>query len=91
MGLFQKIFQPKIEVKGIDNLITDCSASVLDGDIGFLFNGLYEDNILLNQGIASNPDVFSIVTKLSKSSAKVPFDLMEFDGDEWVKNEDTLK
>ena len=89
MGLFQKIFQPKIEVKGIDNLITDCSASVLDGDIGFLFNGLYEDNILLNQGIASNPDVFSIVTKLSKSSAKIPFDLMEFDGDEWVKNEDS--
>lgn len=86
MNIFQKLFTPKVEQKSFQTVI---NSDILENLTGFEFNGLKTDNKLINEGYVSNTDVYSIVKKLCDVTSDIPFIVEEFDGTEWVKNEDS--
>ena len=85
MNIIQKLFKGKTEEKSYSQVI---NGNVLES-IGFEFLGLQNDNKLINEGYVSNTDVYAIVKKLCDVSSDIPFIVEEFDGEEWVINEDS--
>ena len=62
---------------------------VLDGFKDYKFESMQDDDDLINEGYVSNTDVYAIIKKLCEVSSSVPFVVKEWDGDEWVLNEDS--
>ena len=66
MNIFKKLFKSSdVEQKNM-GLTTLTNGYVLDGFNGFSFDGLYEDNKLINEGFASNTDVYAVLINLVK-------------------------
>ena len=85
MNIFSKLLKQKTEEKGRSQII---NGAVLES-IGFSFQGLQTDNKLINEGYVSNTDVYAIVKKICEVSSCVPFIVEEWDGEEWILNEDS--
>ena len=86
MDIFKKLFKPKAEEKAYQTVI---NSDILENLVGFEFNGLKTDNKLINEGYVSNTDVYAIVKKLCDVTSNIPFIVEEFDGEEWIVNEDS--
>ena len=85
MNIFSKLLKQKTEEKAHSQII---DGTVLES-IGFSFQGLQTDNKLINEGYVSNTDVYAIVKKICEVSSCVPFIVEEWDGEEWILNEDS--
>lgn len=85
MNIFSKLLKQKTEEKAHSQMI---DGTVLES-IGFSFQGLQTDNKLINEGYVSNTDVYAIVKKICEVSSCVPFIVEEWDGEEWILNEDS--
>lgn len=87
MDIFKKLFnKPKVEEKSFNYIH---SGMVLDYDNSFFFNGLYQDDKLIEEGYSSNTDVYAIIKKLCEVSSNIPFVVEKLEGDEWVIDPDS--
>jgi len=89
MNIIQKLFKPKVEEKGI-TIIGEDIGSILKGSGNSNgWDSKIQDNKLINTGYVYNTDVYSVIKKLCDVSKDIPFVVEYFDGEEWVKDEDS--
>ena len=84
MGLFNKLFQSTPKKKSIAFI-----GHTIDSSDPYYYDGLLKDDKLINEGHASNTDVYSVQKKLCQVSSDVPKMVEEWNGEEWVINEDS--
>ncbi len=84
MKLLSKLFNKPSEKKSYSPVL-----SSLDCATPFIYNGLHNDNKLINEGHGSNTDVYSIQTKICLKASEMPKVVEEWDGEQWIVNTDS--
>jgi HK97 family phage portal protein len=88
MGLFDKLFKAKTETKAISTYSNEVIEAMINN--GFTYNGNYTDNKLINEGYASNADVYAIIKKVSETAANIPLVVESKTSDGWEIDETSL-
>tara|TARA_R110002012_G_scaffold178030_2_gene342998 strand:- start:1602 stop:2873 length:1272 start_codon:yes stop_codon:yes gene_type:complete len=88
MNILKKLFNNTTQKKSISGL----GSSVVIGESinnHFSFNGLQEDNKLINEGYVSNPDVYPIIKKIAEVGKVIPFIVEQKTPDGWELDEES--
>lgn len=70
----------QIIVKGVE----------LEGFETFQGSGMLADDVLIDEGYASNTDVYAIISRICEVSSDIPFVVESFNGEIWEEDEDSL-
>ena len=68
----------QIIVKGVE----------LEGFETFQGSGMLADDVLIDEGYASNTDVYAIISRICEVSSDIPFVVESFNGEIWEEDED---
>ena len=86
MGIFSKLFK---QTSNIQEKAFCYDGLVLEDSNNYKFEGMAEDDKLIEEGYSSNTDVYAIIKKLCEVSSDVPFVVKEKQGDDWVVSENS--
>lgn len=97
MGIFnfkkKKVDTEKLEVKSAAKQKIVIDGTVLEGNDSFSASGMLADDVLIDEGYASNTDVYAIISKLCEMSSDVPFvveKLVDEKNDIWEVDTDSM-
>ena len=87
MNFLQKLFKNDIQKKslGVPSIVT-IGESINNP---FYFDGVTQDNKLINEGYVSNADVYAIIKKICEVSSDVPFVVEQNTNDGWEIDEES--
>ena len=87
MNFFQKLFKNEVEKKSfaVPNVVTIGEAI----NNPFYFDGVTQDNKLINEGYVSNADVYAIIKKICEVSSDIPFIVEQKTSDGWELDEES--
>jgi HK97 family phage portal protein len=97
MGIFnfkkKKVDTEELEVKSAARQKIVIDGTVLEGNDSFSASGMLADDVLIDEGYASNTDVYAIISKLCEMSSDVPFvveKLVDEKNDIWEVDTDSM-
>lgn len=97
MGIFnfkkKKVDTEELEVKSAARQKIVIDGTVLEGNDSFSASGMLADDVLIDEGYASNTDVYAIISRLCEMSSDVPFvveKLVDEKNDIWEVDTDSM-
>ena len=88
MNILKKLFKKEVQEKSYSSF----GSSVVIGEAinnQFSFDGVQEDNKLINEGYVSNSDVYAIIKKIAEVGKDVPFVVEQNTKDGWEIDEES--
>lgn len=88
MNILKKLFKKEVQEKSYNSF----GSSVIIGEAitnQFSFDGVQEDNKLINEGYLSNSDVYAIIKKIAEVGKDVPFVVEQKTSDGWEIDEES--